>query len=83
MASERGDGLHPQLRTLLESRHKIETDERVVDLASNRPGSMIQAGPNPIALGNDFRPGNVVRFDGNDRQAVLDARPTHSMKGKV
>lgn len=83
IANERGDGLHPALRELLESRHAIEADARIVDLASSRTGSMSQAGPNPIAQGGGFCPGNVVGFRGKEKQAALDAQSTNGIKGKA
>jgi hypothetical protein len=83
MASERGDGLHPQLRALLESRRQIETDARIVDLAESRAEMTIQAGPNPITPGDNFRPGNVVNFGDIERKAAFDARSMNSMKGRI
>ncbi|MHB2264930.1 hypothetical protein [Aliihoeflea sp. PC F10.4] len=81
-AVTRGDGLHPALRELLESRQAIETDTRVIDLAS-RTGSMTQAGPNPVPRDDEFRPGNVVGFANNRKQIALCAQSTKSMKEKA
>lgn len=83
IASERGDGLLPQLRDLLERRVQLATDPRLRELDAWRPGAQ-QSGPNPSgAVKSDdagsFRPGNVVALPNPAVQ--LQSRPEKEMEG--
>lgn len=80
MAGERGDGLHPVLRYLLERRQALETDSRIADLAGMR-GQIVQAGPNPTPAPGAFRPGNVIDFKLRAAELALDVENSKAAKG--
>ncbi|MFN3764155.1 MAG: hypothetical protein ACK4R3_01165 [Aliihoeflea sp.] len=80
MAGERGDGLHPVLRDLLERRQALETDSRIADLAGMR-GQIVQAGPNPTPAPGAFRPGNVIDFKLRAAELALDVENSKAAKG--
>lgn len=67
-AAERGDGLLPQLRQLLEARASAAADPRVADIAA-AGGRPVQAGPNPRGEIPPFLPGNVVPLEAYLREA--------------
>lgn len=80
IASARGDGLHPQLRGLMERRQAQENDARIADLAGLR-GEVLQAGPNPTPAPGAFRPGNVIDFKSRAAEIPVDADATNTAKG--
>lgn len=83
IARERGDGLLPQLRDLLERRMQLAADPRLREFDALRPG-MRQSGPNPSGpMGSGdaamFRAGNVVAFPA--RAVQVQSRPEKKMEG--
>jgi hypothetical protein len=81
IASARGDGLHPALRSLMEQRQALETDARVTDLASARGDLPVQAGPNPSPAPGTFRPGNVVDFKSRVCEIAVDTQTSRTGQG--
>lgn len=82
MAAAHGDGLHPDLRALMEARRTMESDDRITDLAGAR-GEIVQAGPNPIPAPGAFRPGNVIDFKPRAAQFACDADNADTAKGQA
>jgi hypothetical protein len=76
IASTSGDGLHPDLLRLFESRARIEADPQVVALSDRSPGMPVQAGPSPAARPGLFVPGNVLRVVPVEQQA--EAKPARN-----
>jgi hypothetical protein len=82
MAAAHGDGLHPELRALMEARRAMESDARIADLVVRR-GEVLQAGPNPTPLPGAFRPGNVIDFKPRTAQVARDADNADTAKGQA
>ncbi|MDF1599782.1 hypothetical protein PZ895_08330 [Mesorhizobium sp. YIM 152430] len=82
LAAAHGDGLHPELRALMEARRAMESDTRIADLVGWR-GEIVQAGPNPAPLPGAFRPGNVIDFKPRTAQVACDADNAETAKGQV
>lgn len=80
MAATQGDGLHPELRALMERRQALENDARIADLAGLR-GDSVQAGPNPAPVPGVFRPGNVIDFKSRAAEIAVDAEHGNAAKG--
>lgn len=80
MAAAQGDGLHPELRALMERRQALENDARIADLAGLR-GDTVQAGPNPTPAPGAFRPGNVIDFNSRTAEIGLEADANTAAKG--
>jgi hypothetical protein len=81
IASARGDGLHPQLRGLMERRQALENDARIADLADLRGDLPVQAGPNPPPAPGAFRPGNVIDFKSRAAEIAVDTETNKATKG--
>ena len=73
LASPRGDGLHPLLRTLLETRD-ARAAQGIVDLDSCAPDGLKRAGPPPPGQLPEFLPGNVVPMSAYSKRAAPAAR---------
>ncbi len=80
LAERHGDGLHPELRALMERRQALENDARIADLAGLR-GDTVQAGPNPAPAPGAFRPGNVIDFKSRAAEIAVDAEHGNAAKG--
>lgn len=74
LAAARGDGLHPKLLELMESRAALTgADPRVVEISASRDG-FVQAGPCPSPKMPEFLPGNVVGFAPRAKAAQAAAK---------
>ena len=72
-AVARGDGLHPLLHALVETRAEREA-LGIVDLDSCAPDGLMRAGPPPSGRLPDFLPGNVVPMSAYSKHAAAAAQ---------
>ena len=61
-SAPRGDGLRPELLTLLKECEAMQPGAKVTDIAAHRAGGFTQAGPNPARPISGPLPDDVLSF---------------------